>query len=84
MSENSPTYTDSSPSSPQPIPPEPIYIEPLVFLPPNIYDTRLAQPYSASSSNPLGRIPTEAELREESEGQDRMADKVQEAEMKKA
>ncbi|KAK1610111.1 hypothetical protein QYE76_033784, partial [Lolium multiflorum] len=54
------------------------------FLPPHISDTRLAQPFSASSSNALGRIPTLQEIQEELEGQARMAAKVQEAEMKKA
>ncbi|KAK1643550.1 hypothetical protein QYE76_061355 [Lolium multiflorum] len=44
----------------------------------------LAQPFSASSSTVLGRIPTAQELREELEGQARMAAKVQETENKKA
>ncbi|KAK1697114.1 hypothetical protein QYE76_013811 [Lolium multiflorum] len=44
---------------------------------------RLAQPFSASSSNALGRIPTLQEIQEELEGQARMAEKLLEAEQKK-
>ncbi|KAK1662792.1 hypothetical protein QYE76_050951 [Lolium multiflorum] len=84
MSTSSPKYTDSSPNSPEPNSVEPKFIEPIAFLPPNISDKRLAQPFSASSSNYLNRIPTLAELQEEIEGQARMAAKVQEAEQKKA
>jgi hypothetical protein len=58
MSDSSPKFTDSSPSSPPPNSAEPAFVEPLAFLPPNISDIRLAQPYFASSSNLLGRIPT--------------------------
>ena len=84
MSTNSPKYTDSSLNSSEPNPTEPKFIEPIAFLPPNISDTRLAQPFSASSSNYLNRIPTLAEIQEEIEGQARMAAKVQESEPKKA
>ena len=84
MSENTPNSTDNTPAVSSPIQPDPLFIEPLSFLPPNISDLSLAQPYSASSSNPLGKIPTEAELREELEGQARMAEKVKEQEIKKA
>jgi hypothetical protein len=52
-------------------------------LPPYVSDTKLAQPFSASSNNALGRIPTLEEIQEELQGQARMAAKVQEAEMKK-
>ncbi|KAK1649856.1 hypothetical protein QYE76_067661 [Lolium multiflorum] len=45
---------------------------------------RIAQPFSASSSTALGRIPTPKEFQEELEGQARMAAKAQEAETKKA
>ena len=83
MSTSSPRFTDSSPNSPQPNSTEPTFVEPLAFLPPNISDTRLAQPYSASSSNFLGRIPTVEEIQAELEGQARMAAKVQEVEQKK-
>jgi hypothetical protein len=84
MSENTTKCTDSSPSSPPPNQAEPVFIEPIAFLPPNISDTRLAQPYSTSSSNFLGRIPTAQEIQAELEGQARMAGKVQEVEASKA
>ena len=83
MSCNSPKCTGSSPNSPDSSSKEPSFPEPLAFLPPHISDTRLAQPFSASSSNALGRIPTVQEIQEELEGQARMAAKVQEAEQKK-
>jgi hypothetical protein len=83
MSTNSPKFTDSTPNSPKPNFPEPSCPEPLAFLPPHICDTRLAQPFSASSSNNLGRIPTLQEMQEELEGQARVAAKVQEVEQKK-
>jgi hypothetical protein len=83
MSINSPKCTGSSPSNPEPSSPEPSFPEPLAFLPPHISDTRLAQPFSASSSNALGRIPTLQEIQEELEGQARMAEKLLEAEQKK-
>jgi hypothetical protein len=73
MSTSSPKYTDSSPNSPEPNSAEPKFIEPIAFLPPNVSDIRLAQPFSATSSNYLNRIPTLAELQEEIEGQARMA-----------
>ncbi|KAK1680348.1 hypothetical protein QYE76_041196 [Lolium multiflorum] len=47
-------------------------------------ESRLAQPFSASSSTALGRIPCLKELEEELEGQARMAAKGQEAENKRA
>lgn len=84
LSPSSPKCTGSSPNSPEPSSLEPSCPEPLAFLPPYMSDTKLAQPFSASSSNALGRIPTLQEIREELEGQTRMAAKVQEAEMKKA
>ncbi|KAK1610190.1 hypothetical protein QYE76_033863 [Lolium multiflorum] len=84
MSDSSPRFTDSSQSNPPPNSAEPTFIEPLAFLPPNISDTRLDQPYTASSSNFLGRIPTVEEMQAELEGQARMVAKVQEAEQKKA
>ncbi|KAK1603765.1 hypothetical protein QYE76_027438 [Lolium multiflorum] len=84
MSDRSPRFTDSSPINPPPNSAEPTFIEPLAFLPPNISDTRQAQPYSASSSNFHERIPTVEEIQAEREGQARMAAKVQEAEQKKA
>jgi hypothetical protein len=59
-------------------------ISPLSFLPPQLSDITLASRYSESSSNPLGKVPTEAEVCEEIEGQARMAEKVKEAELKKA
>jgi hypothetical protein len=83
MSTSSPRFTGSSPNSLPPNPTEPKFVEPLAFLPPNISDTRLAQPYSSSSSNILGRIPTVEEIQAELEGQARMAAKVLEAEQKK-
>jgi hypothetical protein len=83
MSDSSPRFTDSSPSSPPPNSTEPTFVEPLAFLLPNISDTKLAQPYSTSSNNILGRIPTLEEIQAELEGQARMAAKVQEAEQKK-
>ncbi|KAK1667182.1 hypothetical protein QYE76_055341 [Lolium multiflorum] len=61
-----------------------MFIDPIAFLPSNISDIRLAQPFSASFSNYLNRIPTIAEIQEEIEGQARMAAKVQESEQKKA
>jgi hypothetical protein len=84
MSTSSPKFTDSSPNSPGSSSKEPSYPEPLAFLPPYVSDIRLAQPFSASSSNALSRIPTLKEIQEELEGQARMAAKVQEAEAKKA
>jgi hypothetical protein len=84
MFNSSPKYTDSSPCSHPPNSAEPTFVDPLEFLPPNISDIRLSQPYSASSSNLLGRIPTVEEIQEELEGQARMAAEVQETEMKKA
>jgi hypothetical protein len=75
MSQNTPNSTENIPNSPPPIQPEHLHITPLAFLTPNVSDLRLAQPYSASSSNPLGRIPTEAEQVEELEGQARMEKK---------
>ena len=84
LSPSSPKCTGSSPNSPEPSSLEPSCPEPLAFLPPYISDTNLAQPFSTSSSNALGRIPTLQEIREELEGQARMAAKVQETEMKKA
>ncbi|KAK1649182.1 hypothetical protein QYE76_066987 [Lolium multiflorum] len=83
MSTSSPRYTDSSLNSPDSSSKEPSFPEPLAFLPPHISDTRLAQPFSASSSNALGRIPTLQEIQEELEGQARMAAKVQEVVRKK-
>ncbi|KAK1645329.1 hypothetical protein QYE76_063134 [Lolium multiflorum] len=83
MSTSSPKFTGSSLNSPQPNSPDPTFAEPLAFLPPNVSDIMLAQPFSASSSNILGRIPTLQEIQEELEGQARMAAKVQEAEQKK-
>lgn len=83
MSTSSPRFTSSSPNSPPPNSTEANFVEPLAFLPPNISDTRLAQPYSASSRNILGRIPTVEEIQVELEGQARMAAKVLEAEQKK-
>jgi hypothetical protein len=83
MSTSSPRFTGSSPNSPPPNSTEANFVEPLAFLPPNISDTRLAQPYSASSSNILGRIPTFEEIQAELEGQARMAAKVLEADQKK-
>ena len=84
MSTNSPKFTSSSPNIPQPNSPDPTFAEPLTFLPPNISDIRLAQPFSTSSSNILGRIPTLQEIQEELEGQARMAAKVLEVEQKKS
>jgi hypothetical protein len=78
ISTSSPRCTDSSLSSPQPNTTEPKFIEPLAFLPSNISDIRLAQPFSASSSNFLSRIPTVEEVQVEIEGQTRMAAKVAE------
>ena len=63
---------------------EPICPDPIAYLPPYVSDVRLAQPFSASSSTLLGRIPTAQELEEELQGQARMAAKVQEVENKKA
>jgi hypothetical protein len=83
MSENTPNSTKNTPNTPPPVQPEPLHITPLAFLPPNISDMRLAQPYSVSSSNPLGRIPTEVELLEELQGQARMAEKSKEMEMRR-
>jgi hypothetical protein len=80
MSTNSPRFTDSSPNIPHPNSTEPKFIEPIAFLPPNISDIRLAQPFSTSSSNFLSRIPIVEEIQAEIEGQARMAAKVQEAE----
>jgi hypothetical protein len=84
MSTSSPKYIDSSLNSPEPNPAEPNFFEPIAFLSPNVSDIRLAQPFSASSSNYLNRIPTLAELQEEIEGQARMAAKVHEVEQRKA
>ncbi|KAK1613650.1 hypothetical protein QYE76_019167 [Lolium multiflorum] len=84
MSHGSPLCTGSSPSSPEPSTVEPICPDPIAFLPPFVSDIRLAQPFSASSSTALGRIPTAQELQEEIQGQARMAAKVQEAENKRA
>jgi hypothetical protein len=53
-------------------------------LPPYVSDIKLAQPFSASSSAALSRIPTLEDIQEELKGQARMAAKVQEAEAKKA
>ena len=83
MSTSSPRFTDSSPNSPQPNRPDPTFAEPLAFLPPKVSDIRLAQPFFASSSNILGRIPTLQEIQEELEGKARMAAKLQEVEQKK-
>jgi hypothetical protein len=69
MSVHVPILIENASESPPPIQPEPIAVEPLAFLPPNISDFRLAQPYSTSSSNPLGRIPTREELLKELEGE---------------
>ncbi|KAK1616030.1 hypothetical protein QYE76_021547 [Lolium multiflorum] len=76
--------TGSSPNSPDPSSLEPICPDPIAYLPPYVSDIRLAQPFSASSSTKLGRIPTAQELEEELQGQARMAAKVQETENKKA
>ncbi|KAK1629514.1 hypothetical protein QYE76_003829 [Lolium multiflorum] len=76
--------TGSSPNSPDPSSLEPICPDPIAYLPPFVSDIRLAQPFSASSSIKLGRIPTAQELEEELQGQARMAAKVQETENKKA
>jgi hypothetical protein len=76
MSENTPNPTENTPNTPPHAQPEPLAIAPLTFLPPNVSYIRLAQPYSASSSNPLGKIPTKEELLEELEGQARMAKKL--------
>ncbi|KAK1679495.1 hypothetical protein QYE76_040343 [Lolium multiflorum] len=76
--------TGSSPNSPDPSSLEPICPDPIAFLPPYVSDIRLAQPFSASSSTKLGRIPTAQEIEEELQGQARMAAKVQETENKKA
>ncbi|KAK1665786.1 hypothetical protein QYE76_053945 [Lolium multiflorum] len=84
MSHGSPNCTGSSPSSPEPSTLEPSCPEPLAYFPSYVSDIRLAQPFSASSSTALGRIPTLKELQEELEGQARMAAKVQEAENKRA
>ncbi|KAK1650121.1 hypothetical protein QYE76_067926 [Lolium multiflorum] len=84
MPHGSPHCTGSSPSSPDPSAVEPICPDPIAYLPPYVSDVRLAQPFSASSSTLLGRIPTAQELEEELQGQARMAAKVQEAENKKA
>ncbi|KAK1652194.1 hypothetical protein QYE76_069999 [Lolium multiflorum] len=84
MSHGSPHCTGSSPSSPDPSAVEPFCPDPIAYLPPYISDVRLAQPFSASSSTLLGRIPTAQELEEELQGQARMAAKVQEVENKKA
>jgi hypothetical protein len=65
-------------------PNEPLSAPPLFFLPPHISDNSHALPYSGSSSDPLGKVPTKAEILEEIEGQARMADKVKEAELKMA
>jgi hypothetical protein len=50
---------------------------------PNISDIRLSQPYSASSSNILGRIPTVEEIQAEQEGKARMDAKVLDVDQKK-
>ncbi|KAK1668470.1 hypothetical protein QYE76_056629 [Lolium multiflorum] len=84
MSHGSPHCTGSSPSSPDPSAVEPFCPDPIAYLPPYVSDVRLAQPFSASSSTLLGRIPTAQELEEELQGQARMAAKVQEVENKKA
>ncbi|KAK1614463.1 hypothetical protein QYE76_019980 [Lolium multiflorum] len=76
--------TGSSPNSPDPSSLEPICPDPIAYLPPYVSDIRLAQPFSASSSTKLGRIPTAQEIEEELQGQARMAAKVQETENKKA
>jgi hypothetical protein len=83
MLENSLHSTENTPDIPPPIQQKPLNIATISFLPPHLSDPPLAQPYSASSS-PLREVQIEAELHEELEGQDRMADKVKEAEMKKA
>ncbi|KAK1608903.1 hypothetical protein QYE76_032576 [Lolium multiflorum] len=84
MSNSSPNCTGSSPSTPEPSTLEPIFPDPIAFLSPFVSNIRLAQPFSASSSTVLSRIPTPQELQEELQGQARMAAKVQEAENKKA
>ncbi|KAK1698863.1 hypothetical protein QYE76_015560 [Lolium multiflorum] len=84
MPHGSPHCTGSSPNSPDPSAVEPIFPDPIAYLPPYVSDIRLAQPFSASSSTLLGRIPTAQELEEELQGQARMAAKVQEAENKRA
>ncbi|KAK1614812.1 hypothetical protein QYE76_020329 [Lolium multiflorum] len=76
--------TGSSPNSPDPSSLEPICPDPIAYLPPYVSDIRLAQPFSASSSTKLSRIPTAQEIEEELQGQARMAAKVQETENKKA
>ncbi|KAK1610691.1 hypothetical protein QYE76_034364 [Lolium multiflorum] len=83
MPHGSPHCTGSSPSSPDPSAVEPICPDPIAYLPPYVSNVRLAQPFSASSSSLLGRIPTAQELEEELQGQARMAAKVQEVENKK-
>jgi hypothetical protein len=86
MSQNSPhAATENTPASPSQS--EPLNVPPLSFLPQHLSNISLASRYSESSRNPLGKVPTEAEVREELEeleGQARIADKVKEAEMKKA
>lgn len=86
MSENS--AHSSTENMPEPNPPdlqEPLNVAPLSFLPPNIFDITLDSRYLGSSSNPFGqKIPTDAELLEEREGQIRMAKLVAESEMKRA
>jgi hypothetical protein len=84
MPQNPPYTAENTLDVPPPIQLEPLNVPPLSFLPPHLSEPCLAQPYSASSSNPLGKIPTEGDVVEELEGKARMANKVREAGMKKA
>jgi hypothetical protein len=72
MSENSTFHTVEN--APDPTPPsqtEPLNVPLLSFLAPHLSDITLASRYSESSSNPLGKVPIEAEFHEELERQAR-------------
>jgi hypothetical protein len=85
MSENSTCHTFENPLDPTPpSQTEPLNVPLLSFLTPHLSDVTLASCYSESSSNPLGKVLTEAEFREELEGQARMTKKVKDVELKKA
>lgn len=63
---------------------KPLDVQPISFLPPNIPNIILASRYPGSSSNPFGqKVPTEAKIFAEQEGQARMAEKIVEAEQKR-
>jgi hypothetical protein len=76
MSEKSTCHAIENAPDPTPLSQtEPLNVPPLFFHSPNLSDITLASCYSESSNNPLGEVPTEAEVHEELEGQARMAKK---------